>query len=70
MTLQEWRKQAGWTQRRLGEELERLGAGKVSQQRVNTWEHGAEPPARAYEAIRRLTKGKVGADSFGTAGAV
>lgn len=67
MTLKEWRTQAGWTQKRTARELERLGAGKTSPQNVWTWEHGVQPSARAYDAIRKLTKGKVPADSFGAA---
>ena len=64
MTLREWRVQAGWTQRRLALQLERLGAGRTSPQNVWSWEHGVQPSARAYDAIRRLTRGKVPADSF------
>lgn len=64
MTFKEWRLGAGWTQARVARELERHGAGKVSPQSVSNWEKGVQPSAVAYEAIRRLTKGKVPAASF------
>ena len=64
MTLREWRREAGWTQRRVAEELEKLGAGKVSPQCVSNWERGVQPSATVYDAIRKLTRNKVSGASF------
>lgn len=57
---------------RLDAEADGPGAGAARggqdvPQNVWTWEHGVQPSARAYDAIRKLTKGKVPADSFGAA---
>lgn len=65
MTLAEWRKERGLSQRELAVRLSAALGRPVTQQSVCQWESSVVPGADVAEAIRKLTGGRVRGDSFG-----
>ncbi len=66
MTLAEWRRAQGLSQRETAERLSALLGRPVHAPSVCQWEKkGVMPGADVAEAIRRLSGGKVTGSSFG-----
>lgn len=68
LTLAEWRKAHGVSQKEMAERLSARLGRKVHAPSVCQWEHGVMPGADVAEAIRKATGGKVKAGSFGRRG--
>lgn len=65
MTLAEWRKERGLTQRETASRLSAILGRVVHPPSIAQWETGVMPGADVAEAIRELTDGQVTGLSFG-----
>lgn len=65
LTLAAWRKAEGISQVETAARLSAILGRPVHGPSVCQWEHGVMPGAKAAEAIRTLTGGRVTGDSFG-----
>jgi transcriptional regulator with XRE-family HTH domain len=65
MTLSEWRKASGISQKEIAERLSAILGRPVHQPSVHQWESGVMPGADVAEAIRAMTGGLVTGSSFG-----
>lgn len=65
LTLSEWRKQAGLSQRETAKRLSAILGRTVHAPSVCQWESGVMPGADVAEAVRIMTGGAVTGSSFG-----
>lgn len=64
-TLREWRESKKWSQAHLANTLSKRLGKKLYQSHVAAWESGSMPGADIGDAIRKLSGGKVSADTYG-----
>jgi transcriptional regulator with XRE-family HTH domain len=67
ITLAEWRKVEGISQKEMAGRLSAILGRPVHQPSIYQWENGVMPGADVAEAIRKMTAGKVTGSSFGRA---
>lgn len=69
MTLKEWRTIKKWSQSHFARTLSKKTGETFYQSHVQSWENGGTPNAKTADAIKKITGGKVTADSYGKADA-
>jgi transcriptional regulator with XRE-family HTH domain len=65
MTLAEWRRSAGLSQKDMAGRLTAILGRKVHAPSICQWERGVMPGADVAEAIRAMSDGAVTGDSYG-----
>jgi transcriptional regulator with XRE-family HTH domain len=65
ITLAEWRKAEGVSQKETAERLSARLGRKIQAPSICQWENGVMPGADVAEAIWHMTRGRVTGDSFG-----
>jgi transcriptional regulator with XRE-family HTH domain len=65
LTLAEWRKAEGVSQKEIAARLSARLGRKIQAPSICQWEHGVMPGADVAEAIWHMTRGRVTGDSFG-----
>ena len=66
-TLKEWRTEKGLSQAHFANTLSKKTGETFYQSHVQSWENGGTPNAKTAEAIRKITRGQVTAESYGNA---